>query len=144
MHRSLLDGPQVQRIYLDELGDPTQQPVGISLMQLTLAPEPATVGQAKALIERVQQEAIGNLSRNEIIEIITTIAVYKFANLSREDVEAMLGLKLEETRIYQEAKEEGKLAAVPLLLKAGVSVEKIAEELGLEVEQIQRIAQQQS
>ena len=34
-------------------------------------------------------------------------AVYKFANLSRKEVEAMLGIKLEETRVYQEAKQEG-------------------------------------
>jgi predicted transposase YdaD len=35
--------------------------------------------------------------------------VYKFKNLNRDEVEAMLGLKLEETRVYQEAKAEGEI-----------------------------------
>ena len=34
--------------------------------------------------------------------------VYKFTDLSRREVEAMLGLRLEETRVYREAKEEGR------------------------------------
>ncbi len=107
IHRSLLNSSQVQRIYLDELGNPDEQRVGISLMQLTIASETQMVEQAKRLIERVEQEQITVLAKQEIIDVITTIAVYKFANLSREEVEAMLGVKLEETRVYQEAKQEG-------------------------------------
>jgi predicted transposase/invertase (TIGR01784 family) len=107
MHRSLLNGDQVQRIYLNELGDPSQQPMGISLMQLTIAPETTAVEQAHKLLQRVQQE-IEPLAQTAIIEMITTIAVYKFAKLSREEVEAMLGLQLEDSRILREAKEEGR------------------------------------
>jgi predicted transposase YdaD len=33
--------------------------------------------------------------------------VYKFSNLSRDEVDAMLGIKLEQTKVYQEAKAEG-------------------------------------
>ena len=51
----------------------------------------------------------------------------------------MLGKTLEETRVYREAKAEGeqigevkgKMATVPLLLKAGLMVEEIAEKLGI-------------
>lgn len=39
--------------------------------------------------------------------MVCTIAVYKFSKLSRDEVEAMLGLRLEETRVYQEASAEG-------------------------------------
>lgn len=42
-----------------------------------------------------------------IIELVTTIIVYKFGQMSRVEVEAMLGLSLQETRVYQEAKAEG-------------------------------------
>jgi predicted transposase/invertase (TIGR01784 family) len=148
IHRSLLNGPQVKRIYLDEFGDPAQQSMGIRLMQLTIATEDEAVTQARELLEQVQQEESESLSRDAIIDIITTIAVYKFANLSREDVEAMLGLNLEETRVYQEAKEEGKeeilAVTVPLLLKAGMTVEQIAQQTGIDVTVIRRISQQQS
>jgi predicted transposase YdaD len=33
--------------------------------------------------------------------------VYKFSNLSRDEVDAMLGIELEQTRVYQEAQAEG-------------------------------------
>lgn len=43
--------------------------------------------QAKQLIQRVQLESTTALPKNEIIDIISTIAVYKFSSLSREEVE---------------------------------------------------------
>jgi predicted transposase YdaD len=63
--------------------------------------------QAKRLVERTQSEEIPLFSKKEIIDLITTIAVYKFTNLSRQEVETMLGVRLEESRVYQEAKAEG-------------------------------------
>ncbi|MEA5504872.1 Rpn family recombination-promoting nuclease/putative transposase [Halotia wernerae UHCC 0503] len=149
-HRIFLNSDQVQRIYLDELGNPDTLPIGINLMQLTLASEKAMAEQAKQLIERVQLESTGILPKNEIIDIITTIAVYKFSSLSREEVEAMLGLSLEETRVYREAKAEGReeqkaeilKAAVPLLLKTGMSIEQIAQQLNVDVEAVRLAAQE--
>jgi predicted transposase YdaD len=41
--------------------------------------------------------------------MVTTIMVYKFTQLTRTEVDAMLGVTLQETRVYQEAKAEGKL-----------------------------------
>jgi predicted transposase/invertase (TIGR01784 family) len=107
IHRSILNGSQVRRIYLDELGDPSEQPIGIRLMQLTLTSPKQAPEQARALIRQANQEDTGSLSKNEIIDMICTIAVYKFSKLSREEVEAMLGLSLEETRVYQEVSAEG-------------------------------------
>jgi predicted transposase/invertase (TIGR01784 family) len=152
IHRMFLNSDQVQRIYLDELGSPSQQPIGINLMQLTIASDEAMAEQARLLIERVQQEETSILARNEIIEVITTIAVYKFSSLSREEVETMLGLSLEQTRIYQEAKAEGReeqkaemlRVTVPLLLKTGMSVEQIAQELNVDLEAVQRAAEKSS
>jgi predicted transposase YdaD len=58
----------------------------------------------------------------------------------------MLGLTLEQTRFYQEAKADGReeilRATVPLLLKAGMSVEQIAQQLNVDVEAVQSAAQQ--
>ncbi len=53
--------------------------------------------RAKQLIARASQEDTGNLSREEIIDLIATIAVYKFAGLSSQEVEAMLGLSVDNT-----------------------------------------------
>jgi predicted transposase YdaD len=35
--------------------------------------------------------------------------VYKFSNLSRDEVDAMLGIELEQTRVYREAKADGEM-----------------------------------
>ncbi|MBD2494696.1 Rpn family recombination-promoting nuclease/putative transposase [Nostoc sp. FACHB-280] len=145
-HRIFLNSDQVQRIYLDELGTSDTLPIGINLMQLTTASSETMAEQAKQLIQRVKLEETGTLPKTEIIEIITTIAVYKFSSLSREEVEAMLGLTLEQTRVYQEAKEEGReereaellKVAVPLLLKTGMSVEQIAQQFNVAVESVEK------
>lgn len=148
IHRTLLNSSQVQRIYLDELGDPTQQPIGVSLIQLTTASEAQMPEQARYLIERVQEEAISILSKTEIIEVVTTIVVYKFTNLTREEVEVMLGQSLEETRFYQDVKAEGReeereailRITVPLLLNTGLTLEQIAEQLKIDIVTIRQAA----
>lgn len=57
--------------------------------------------------EFYSQETSERASR-AIIEMITTIMVYKFENLNRAEVESMLGITLQETRVYREIKEEGR------------------------------------
>jgi predicted transposase YdaD len=86
-----------------------------------------------------------------------TILVYKFPNMSREEIEAMFGLsELKQTRFYQEAFQEGKeegieqgersgkLKAVLPMLDAGLTVEQIAEALELSLEEVRQAVQQQS
>ncbi len=48
------------------------------------------------------------LDSRAIIEIITTIMTYRFDELSRVEIEAMLDITLKETRVYREIKEEGR------------------------------------
>jgi predicted transposase/invertase (TIGR01784 family) len=71
--------------------------------------------------------------------------------MSREEIEAMFGLsELKQTRVYQEAREEGeqegrfeaKLEAVPKLLALGLTVEQIAQALDLDVAQVKQAEQQ--
>jgi predicted transposase/invertase (TIGR01784 family) len=152
MHRALLNSSQVQRIYLDELGEPDQQPVEISLLQLTITPEMQMATRAKQLIERAEQDQNRMLAKVEILEIVTTIVAYKFANLTRQEVESMLGITFEKTRLYQDLKEEGRqeregellATAVPLLLRTGMTLEQIAEQLGVDVEAVHQAAQESS
>ncbi|WP_448574368.1 DUF4351 domain-containing protein, partial [Trichothermofontia sp.] len=49
----------------------------------------------------------------------TTIIAYKFTSLSRQEVEAMLGIQLADTRIYREAKEEGRQEGLQQGLQQG-------------------------
>jgi predicted transposase/invertase (TIGR01784 family) len=64
--------------------------------------------------------------------------------------------ELKQTRVYQEARQEGleegleqgqlqtKLEMVPWLLEVGISVEEIAQRLGLNIETIRQIAAEQT
>ncbi|MBU7581534.1 MAG: Rpn family recombination-promoting nuclease/putative transposase [Nostoc sp. TH1S01] len=106
-HRTLLNGEQVHRVYLDELGDIRQLPLWVALMVLTTVEPEQAPAEARYLLTRASQEASQKASR-AIIEMITTIMVYKFEILSRAEVESMLGITLQETRVYREIKEEGR------------------------------------
>ncbi|MDJ0796893.1 MAG: DUF2887 domain-containing protein [Calothrix sp. MO_167.B12] len=108
-HRNQLNGDQVHRIYLDELGDIRQLPLWVALMVLTTVDEEKAPQEARYLLARSQQEA-SQPSSHAIIEMITTIMVYKFEQLSQKEVEQMLGITLKETRVYREIKEEGREA----------------------------------
>jgi predicted transposase/invertase (TIGR01784 family) len=109
IHQSLLDSAQMQRIYLDELSEVQPQPLGLGLMVLTIAAEDRAIQAAQHLIEQAQQELDEAFSQRAIIDLVITIMVYKFTQLSREEIEAMLGLSLEESRVYRDAREEGRI-----------------------------------
>jgi predicted transposase YdaD len=107
-HRNQLAGDQVHRIYLDELGDIRQLPLWVALMVLTTLDEEQAPQEARYLLARSQQETVSP-SNQAIMELVTTIMVYKFEQLSRMEVEEMLGITLQQTRVYREIKEEGLL-----------------------------------
>ncbi|NJM63798.1 MAG: DUF2887 domain-containing protein, partial [Oscillatoriales cyanobacterium RU_3_3] len=106
-YRALLNSNQVHRVCLDELGDIRALPLGIALMVLTTVDEEGAPEEARYLLSRVQQEVPPEAGR-DIIELIATIMSYKFISLSRTEVESMLGITWQETRVYQEAKAEGR------------------------------------
>lgn len=106
-YRVLLDSDKVHRVYLDELGDIAQLPLGVALMVLTRIKETEAPEAARSLLARSQQEIVEPRASRAIIELLTTIMVYKFTHLNRQEVEAMLGITLQQTRVYQEAKQEG-------------------------------------
>ncbi|MCF2148114.1 Rpn family recombination-promoting nuclease/putative transposase [Desmonostoc muscorum LEGE 12446] len=105
-HRTFLNGNQVHRVYLDELGDIRSLPLWVALMVLTTVEEEQAPAEARYLLARSRQETSSSVSR-AIIEIITTIMTYRFEQLSRREVESMLDITLKQTRVYREIKEEG-------------------------------------
>ncbi|MCC5615604.1 Rpn family recombination-promoting nuclease/putative transposase [Nostoc sp. CHAB 5836] len=84
---------------------------------------------------------------------------YKFVNLSREEIEAMFEITLQETRVYREAKQEGlelglelgrqegikqgreqaKRELIPRCLAYGIPIEEVARILNLTIEQVEQI-----
>jgi predicted transposase/invertase (TIGR01784 family) len=153
-YRSLLISDQVHRVYLDELGEMETLPFGIAAMVLTIVEEAEAAERARMLIGRANREAMPAVDRQGIIGMISTIMVYKFTNLSRQEIDEMLGLKLEDTRVFREVKEEGKIEgkiegkkeerqAIALKgLQGNVPLETIAFMTGLTIEQIQQLQSQ--
>jgi predicted transposase/invertase (TIGR01784 family) len=107
LHRSLLSGSQVQRVYLEDLGTAARESVGLGLLQLIVEPNTTAAQQARELLVQVRQGS-SQVDQELLIELIETTMVYKFPRMSRQEIAAMLGLvELQETRVYQEGVEEG-------------------------------------
>jgi predicted transposase/invertase (TIGR01784 family) len=105
----LLESGRIRRVYLDELGEIEDLPTGLGLMVLTTLEGEKAKSEARDLIQRAE-------GGQAIIELVSTIIVYKFSNLSRDEVDAMLGIELAQTRVYREAEQQGEMKATQALI----------------------------
>lgn len=150
----LVNLQQVRRVYLDELGEGAESSLGVGVVKLVIEEEETAPELARRLVEQARQELSDEATRRDLIDLIETIIVYKLPQKSREEIEAMLGLnELKQTKVYQEAKQEGlaegeqigeyrgklkaKMEAIPRMIEFGLSLEQIAhlQDLPLEVVQ---------
>jgi predicted transposase/invertase (TIGR01784 family) len=141
-YRALIGSDQVHRVYLDELGPIEELPLGVALMALAVIPEKEAPAAARGLLGRVELEGSSEQEKQGIIELVNTIIVYTFTNLSRQEIEMMLGTKLEETRVYRDARAEEREAIAINLLKQGIAIEAIMQATGLTIEQLQALQAQ--
>jgi len=115
LYRAQLNSDQVHRVYLNELK--SSDALGVGLMQLILADSDSAVIQAQTLMTKTRSQDQTNPKIAAIIGLIETILVYKFPQLSREEIERMFGLsELKETKVYQEALQEGRQEGEVLLI----------------------------
>jgi predicted transposase/invertase (TIGR01784 family) len=96
----LLDSGKILPIYLDEL--PSNISPALSMMVLTTL-------EGEAAITAARQALVQGQGNSDIMEMVATIMVYKFTQLTREEVDIMLGVTLQETRVYQDALAEGEI-----------------------------------
>ena len=140
-YRELFASQRVRRIYLDELGSTPGQSISIAILKLVIEPEETAGIKARELIAQVRRETTDEATQEEFLQLIETIIVYKFTQKSREEIAQMLGLSdFRQTRVYQETAQEVKLESVPRFLALGLSLEQIAEGLGLDVELVRQTA----
>jgi predicted transposase YdaD len=98
----------VHRVYLEDFSDISTESIGIGLMQLIVADTMDAIFKAKELLSKTEPLSKTDAKFSAIMELIETIVIYKFPSLSREEIERMLGLsELRQTKVYQEALEEG-------------------------------------
>jgi predicted transposase/invertase (TIGR01784 family) len=108
--QEFLASGRITRIYLDELGEIEDLPWSLALMALTILPDDEMLAKAKVMMERFdEEEAISPETSSEgsaILDLVITAIVYKFSELTRDEVLAMLGLELKEPRAFQDIREE--------------------------------------
>jgi predicted transposase/invertase (TIGR01784 family) len=111
MVQELLASGRIMRVYLDELGAMEVLPTGLGLMVLTTLEGERATTEARRLIDRDREN-------RAIIDLVSTIIVYKFGTLTRDEVDLMLGIELQQTRVYQDAQvEEGQKLVLKLLTR---------------------------
>jgi predicted transposase/invertase (TIGR01784 family) len=142
---------RLQRVYLDELppemGDLSLE---MGLLQLMGLKNNEAPDRAREILHQTYQQTSDVAERQRVLEWITTVFVYKFTNLSREEIAAMLGVtrEIRDTQFYRDVKQEGKeeslAQTIPMLIQGGFSVEEIAERLKLTIEQVREFAQGQN
>ncbi len=114
-HRNFLQGDQFQVIYLEDLKGIPSNLLGVQLMQLIICKPNETRQYAQKIVTRLREKP--DFQNQAIIELVSTVMVYKFPQLSREEIEAMFSVsELKQTRVYQEAREEGRTAEAQSLV----------------------------
>jgi len=146
-----LDSPLVKCIYLNEIEVSETTPLGVQIIQLIVAKKKELLERVTRLIAQVKQQFSDEPSRLQLLNLLETIVLAKLPQMSRQELEAMFGVDdLRKTRFAQElieegekigeerGKVEGKLLVIPQLLKEGFSVEKIANILQIDIEQVRQ------
>ena len=104
--QELINLGRIKRVYLEDLRQETNSH-GFEIIQLILATEKKAPTIARKLAEKVEQETNTEL-RDNVVEFIEAVLVYKFPKLTRQEVEAMFSHSdLKKTRVYQDAMLEG-------------------------------------
>ncbi|MDZ7995092.1 MAG: Rpn family recombination-promoting nuclease/putative transposase [Nostoc sp. EfeVER01] len=160
-YTELLNSQRVTRVYLDELSSIEASSIGIETVKLIIEPESTATIKAVEIVNSARQQIPDVTTIREIIQLIETILIYKLPRLSQEEIGKMFGLnELKQTRFYQdvfaegkqegrqegrqEGIQEGKLETIPQLLGLGLSIEQIAQALGLDEQVVRQAAQPKS
>ena len=124
----------------------------MGVVKLVIETEKAAPALARRLIAQANQQLTDTKIKRDLINLIETIIVYELPKKSRKEIEAMLGLsELKQTRVYQEALEEGKAEGEAKgkaeatrkfalkLLRTGMNLQQIAEVTELSLQQVQAL-----
>ncbi|HEX3150794.1 MAG TPA: Rpn family recombination-promoting nuclease/putative transposase [Gemmataceae bacterium] len=143
-YQPLIEASMVRRFYLDEMPELADAPPGLSILYLIRQAEGLAPETARNLIVRVKSEIADESLRDDLVELIETVILYKLPRLSREEIQNMLQVQdIRESRVYQEALEEGREEAtnrdIAKLAAKRMSASEIAELLDLDLERVRRV-----
>lgn len=130
----------VRRIYLNELSNDDSLEIGI--VKLFAETPTKTTPLAQKLVNKAKTELTDESIQQKVLAFIQSIIVYKFPNLTQEEIETMfdLGEDIKKTGYYQSILKKTKLQVVPSLVEKGLSIQEIAEMFELDVEEVRKVA----
>jgi predicted transposase YdaD len=102
-YRALLESDQVQIIYLDELGNIRDLPLLISLAVLPTVPPKKAPAEARDILARAREQP----QYEVIIDLVTRVISYMFLDQSPQEIDRMLDIQFEETRVYKDTYAKG-------------------------------------
>ena len=107
-YQPLLEAGLLRRFYLDELPQLVDAPLGMSILQLIQQSESQAPMTARDLVSRTRREVGDEGLREDLLELIETVIIYKLPRLSREEIQTMLQIHdIRQSRVYQDALQEG-------------------------------------
>ena len=122
-------------------------PLGLSILYLIRQTESQAPVTARDLVARARTEIGDEALRADLIELIETVIIYRLPRLNREEIQTMLQVHdIRESRVYQEAKEEGvregiekeRQRAIAKLAAKNMSAAEIAAILEVDVELVRQ------
>ena len=157
--REFLQLPNVTRIYINELTTSETASLPVQLLKLIIEPEANAPSLATELADQARVEIADLAIRENLINLLETIIVYKLPHKSREEIAAMLRMSdLKETKFYQEVFTEGRQEGmqegrevglqeaqrifIQRLVARGTNVAEIAQIVDLPVAEVEAIIAQ--
>jgi predicted transposase/invertase (TIGR01784 family) len=100
-YRALLNSDQVQIIYLDELGNIRDLPLIMSLAVLPTVPPKKAPAEARDILARAKEQP---QQYEAIVGLVTRVMSYMFLDQSPQEIDKMLDIQFEETRVYKDTR----------------------------------------
>jgi predicted transposase/invertase (TIGR01784 family) len=139
-YRALLESDQVQIVYLDELGNIRDLPLIVSLAVLPTVPPKKAPAEARDILARAKEQPE---QYAVIVELVTRVMSYMFIDQSPQEIDQMLDIQFEETRVYKDTFAKGELSIVLSLLEENcgqLTIELVREVTTLPVNQLKVLA----
>ena len=155
--------------YLDDLEQMPKSSIGLEILKLIMESTEKAREHGRAILQKLREEPGGSEENQKLKDLVGKVLLAKFPEMTEEEFEAMYQLEdYKKSVIYQKALHEGelkgiregelkgkregkragelkgKLQAVPVLLELGASVEKIAQDLDLDVKVVRRAARKRA
>jgi predicted transposase/invertase (TIGR01784 family) len=100
-----INSGRIVQIYLDEISPAS---IGMDLVKLIVSKKSQAPELVSGLMQRTRTEIVDATIKRDIVELLETVLLSKFSNLTRQEIEAMFLLSdIKQTRVYQDARQEG-------------------------------------